>query len=102
MALSAEFVTAETAAYVTFDADIAVGPLANWAADTFEVFQASARYETMGVTRPGAANVVRVAMVNAGPTSGAGTIDYDDALGTLVGVNGQPVAGFAGLACPPV
>ena len=100
--MSAEFVTAEYAAYVTFDEPIQSGPLANWDVSTFEVFQATTRYQTAAVTLAGPATVVRIACTAVGPAGGSGTIDYDDALETLVGANGQPVAAFTGLACPPV
>lgn len=75
----------------------------NWVATTFQVFQSSIRYTTADVSRTGP-NVIRVCCTPAGPFAGAGTIDYDDAMETLVAEDAPllPAASFTGLPCPPV
>lgn len=94
--------TAEAAAYITFDAPIAAGPLANFVAGTFTVYLGAGTYETSAVTPAGPATVVRVACSPSGPGTGSDDIDYDDALQTLIGENGQPVAAFTDFPCAVV
>jgi hypothetical protein len=99
--VSAVFDVSESAASITFDQDVEIPVPGSWLNTTFTIHQAARWYETGVVTRT-AANVIRITGVNNHVLAGSATIDYDDALHTLIGLNGMRVLSFAGVACPPV
>jgi hypothetical protein len=97
----AVFDNSETAAYITFDRDIAPPEAGSWNASTFTLHQAPRWHET-GVVSLAAPNRVRITGINPHIVAGSALIDYHAGLGTLVGENGLPVASFTGFPCPPV
>ncbi len=97
--MSAVFDQSEQAAFITFNREL--GPPGLWNASTFTVHYSGARWET-GDVRLDTPTIVRVAAVDPSISPGDETIDYDDALSTLVGTNGIAVKSFTGLPCTPV
>ena len=97
--VSAVFDNSETAAYITFDQNL--NPPGSSNTTTFTLHTVPRRYQAGAVTLPGPSqNVIRVAGINMVVVAGGGTIDYSNALNTLVGTNGLSVASFTGLPCP--
>ena len=94
------FDNSETAAYITFDQNL--NPPGSSNTTTFTLHTVPRRYQAGAVTIPGGpgTNVIRVAGINMVVVGGAGVIDYDASLSTLVGTNGLPVASFTGFPCP--
>lgn len=97
--LIAVFDISELAAFITFDQDVQPPSNGSWNTGTFTIHQPTRWYQAGIVTRP-SANVIRVTAINFQSAPGSAVIDYDDALSTIVGANGVPVASFTGFPCP--
>ena len=95
--LEAWFDEADEAAYILFDKELENPGVFD--ASTFTIHRSDRRYET-GDVSPVDATILKITGADAVEEEGAEVIDYDAALGTLIGTNGLPVASFAGFPCP--